>query len=104
MLDLGLGLTNLVARATSAADELTPAELIRGGERLLRLARRIRPARVAFVGITAYRSAFRQPRAQFGPQPDTIGPAQIWVLPNPSGRNVSFSLDPFRQIREELGL
>jgi TDG/mug DNA glycosylase family protein len=98
LLGLGFGITNMVARATGAADELTPAELAQGGEHLERLVRRHRPARVAFVGITAYRIAFKRPRARFGLQDEAIGDAQLWALPNPSGRNQSFSIEPFRDL------
>ena len=67
---LGLGITNIVARPTARADELSHAELIAGGERLQALVRRWRPAAVGIVGITAYRVAFASPRAAIGRQPD----------------------------------
>ena len=103
MLRLGFGITNLVARATGAADELTRAELALGGEALERLVRSRRPERVAFVGITAYRTAFRRPHARFGLQQQTLGNAQLWILPNPSGRNQSFSVEPFRELARSIG-
>ncbi|WP_435021210.1 G/U mismatch-specific DNA glycosylase [Tundrisphaera sp. TA3] len=102
LLALGFGITNLVARSTGAADELTPAELVLGGEELGRLVALHRPKWVAFVGITAYRTAFRRPRARFGPQEESIGPSRLWVLPNPSGRNQSFSIGPFRDLARFL--
>lgn len=102
LLGLGYGITNMVARATGAADELTPAELALGGVALERLVLHHRPERVAFVGITAYRLAFRRPRARFGLQCETIADAQLWALPNPSGRNQSFSIEPFRELNRSL--
>ncbi|MGQ0574702.1 MAG: G/U mismatch-specific DNA glycosylase [Pseudonocardia sp.] len=89
---LGLGITNLVARATARADELAPAELVAGGERLRALVERMRPAWLAVVGVTAYRSAFAAPRAAVGPQQAPLGETSVWVLPNPSGLNAHWQL------------
>jgi TDG/mug DNA glycosylase family protein len=88
----GLGITNLVARATARAAELDPAELRVGGERLLALCEQTRPRVLAVVGVTAYRTAFGHPHADFGPQPEPLGPALVWVLPNPSGLNAHKTL------------
>ncbi len=67
LLPLGYGITNVVARATATADELTQAELLEGGRRLTAKARRYRPRILAFLGIGAYRVAFARPRATLGP-------------------------------------
>lgn len=87
----GIGISNVVHRATARADELTKAELVEGGRQLQELVRRVRPRVVAVAGITAYRSAFGQPRAVPGLQPpdltDAWGDAEVWVVPNPSGLN-----------------
>ena len=88
---LGLGITNLVARASARADELTPAELQAGGERLAALTRKLRPPWLAILGVTAYRAAFARPRASVGPQDERIGGARVWILPNPSGLNAHWS-------------
>jgi TDG/mug DNA glycosylase family protein len=88
----GLGITNIVPRATARADELSVAELVAGGERLRNLVRSHRPAALGVVGITAYRVAFAAPRATVGPQPDTLGTTLVWALPNPSGLNAHWSL------------
>jgi double-stranded uracil-DNA glycosylase len=95
----GLGITNLVDQATARADELTAAELRTGGQRLLALVERHRPAWVAVAGVTAYRAAFGRPRAVIGPRPERLGPAGLWVLPNPSGLNASW---PLGRIAEEF--
>jgi TDG/mug DNA glycosylase family protein len=87
LLVYGCGITNLVSRATTAAAELTIAELREGGLRLERKVRRYRPRWVAIVGITAYRTAFDRPRALLGEQPEQLATAGLWVLPNPSGLN-----------------
>ena len=83
----GLGITNLVARASARADELTTAELREGGARLVERVHQWSPAVVAIAGITAYRTAFGARRAVPGAQPETLGGAQVWVVPNPSGLN-----------------
>jgi double-stranded uracil-DNA glycosylase len=90
LLRLGIGITNLVARTTASADELTPEELRDGGAKLERKVRRSKPEVVAFVGVTAYRIAFGRPRARIGPQEERLGGARLWVLPNPSGRTAAY--------------
>jgi TDG/mug DNA glycosylase family protein len=83
----GLGVTNVVPRATARADELTREELRAGGAALVRRVEEWAPRVVAVAGITAYRAAFGQPRATAGPQPDRWGSSEVWVVPNPSGLN-----------------
>jgi TDG/mug DNA glycosylase family protein len=94
LLALGLGITNLVNRATARADELTPAELVAGGERLVATVRKFRPQWLAVVGVTAYRAAFGFKDAKMGPQPsvEAFAPTKVWVLPNPSGLNAHYDL------------
>jgi double-stranded uracil-DNA glycosylase len=83
----GVGITNLVRRATARADELTAEELRAGGEELVATVARVRPRVVAVAGITAYRSAFGVRRAVPGRQPEPLAGAELWVVPNPSGLN-----------------
>ncbi|QBF44846.1 mismatch-specific DNA-glycosylase [Janibacter limosus] len=83
----GIGVTNIVRRATARADELTPAELREGGERLRATVRGARPTVVAVAGITAYRSAFGARSARVGEQAEGFEGARLWVVPNPSGLN-----------------
>lgn len=93
LIERGIGISNVVHRATARADELSAAELVEGGRRLQQLVRRVRPRVVAVAGITAYRAAFGQRRAVAGLQPadddarEAWGDAQVWVVPNPSGLN-----------------
>jgi double-stranded uracil-DNA glycosylase len=88
----GLGITNLAPRATAQASELTDDELRDGGVRLLALIAAFRPSAVAVAGVTAYRTAFRRKHATIGPQEERLGPARLWILPNPSGLNASWTL------------
>jgi double-stranded uracil-DNA glycosylase len=87
LLDRGIGITNLVARATAKASELSADELRAGGERLRGFVAAHRPAVVAVAGITAYRSAFGVRDAVAGRQPEPFEGAELWVVPNPSGLN-----------------
>ncbi|MET8149041.1 G/U mismatch-specific DNA glycosylase [Actinoplanes sp. NPDC049668] len=96
----GLGITNVVARATARADELSPAELVAGGKLLADLVARWRPRYLAVLGVTAYRAAFARPKARMGPQDEPIAGVPVWVLPNPSGLNASWQID---RLAEEFG-
>ena len=102
----GLGITNLVARATAQAAELDAAELQAGGERLLALVAAHRPCVLAIAGVTAYRTAFGCPRAAVGPQPAWPAGPPVWVLPNPSGLNAHTSVpllaQELRKLQETL--
>jgi TDG/mug DNA glycosylase family protein len=102
LLGLGLGITNIVARATARADELDAAELRAGGQALGKLATSLGVSWVAILGVTAYRSAFSVPRAAVGLQPEPLGGAQVWILPNPSGLNASWSMPRLAQAFGEL--
>ena len=86
----GLGVTNLVARATARADELAGEEIRAGLAPLARLVRRRRPPYVAFLGVSTYRIAFDRPQASVGRQAETFEGAEAWVLPNPSGLNAHY--------------
>jgi TDG/mug DNA glycosylase family protein len=102
LLQRGYGITNIVDRATGAADELSAKELIEGGKRLKEKILPYRPAIVAFVGMTAYRTAFDRPHAPVGRQPETIGHSRIWLLPNPSGLNAHYGFQDFVRLFTEL--
>ncbi|MFP5245365.1 MAG: G/U mismatch-specific DNA glycosylase [Thermoanaerobaculia bacterium] len=90
LLELGYGITNVVARATAAADELTRDELLEGGRVLTKKVRKYTPRYLAIVGVGAYRTAFERPKAKMGLQEETIGGTKVWVLPNPSGLNANY--------------
>lgn len=81
LLARGFGITNVVDRATAAADELAAVEFPEGARRLERKVRRYRPACVAFLGITAYRTAFGRPRAVSGRQDERLAGSAIWACP-----------------------
>ena len=102
LLKSGYGLTNLVARATAGADELSPGEFVAGRRRLARKVRRYRPRTVAFLGLGAYRHAFGRPQATLGRQPETFEGAAVWVLPSPSGLNANYQMPALVQLFRRL--
>jgi double-stranded uracil-DNA glycosylase len=93
LLARGLAITNVVARATARAAELTTDELRAGADALRARLRRWRPAVVAIAGVTTYRVAFRRPTAQLGEQDERLIGAALWVVPNPSGLNAHETVD-----------
>ena len=106
LLTLGYGITNLVARATATADELTSDELLAGKKRLARKVKQYAPRVVAVLGIGAYRSAFQEKTATLGLQPKQLANSALWVLPNPSGLNAHYQLadlvEHFGTLRETV--
>lgn len=92
LLGYGLGITNVVARASARADELSDEEYREGGRILAEKVARLRPRWLAVAGVTAYRVAFGDKRARIGPQERAIGTTRIWALPNPSGLNAHWTL------------
>jgi double-stranded uracil-DNA glycosylase len=103
LLGLGLGITNIVARATARAGELRPAEFPAGARILTAKITRLRPRWLAIVGVTAYRTAFGHRHAAVGPQDEAIVETRVWVLPNPSGLNALWTtpklVEAFRELR-----
>jgi double-stranded uracil-DNA glycosylase len=89
---LGIGITNLVGRVTSAASELSAAELREGATQLEVKVEKLQPRCVAVLGLQAYRTAFRRPQAVIGRQPELLGGALLWLLPNPSGLQAHYQL------------
>lgn len=102
LLDRGLGITNLVEGASRAAGSLTPAQLRAGAERLEAKVAQLEPAFVGVLGMLAFRTAFRRPDATVGEQPGGLGPARLWLLPNPSGLQAAYSYDQMVTLFAEL--
>ncbi|MCD2468230.1 MULTISPECIES: G/U mismatch-specific DNA glycosylase [unclassified Streptomyces] len=91
LLAYGLGITNVVARPTARADELSREEYVEGGRILTAKVELLAPRWLAVVGVTAYRTAFGEPKAAIGPQERVIGSTRVWALPNPSGLNAHWT-------------
>ena len=104
----GIGITNLVARATARAAELDADELRAGAEHLATTVAERQPRVVAVAGITAYRSAFGRPKASLGHQHERLAGAELWVVPNPSGLNahatVATLAADYRAVGEAAGI
>jgi TDG/mug DNA glycosylase family protein len=98
----GVGITNLVERATAGAEDISSEELRRGARRLERKVRRLEPAWVAILGLGAYRTAFGRIEANVGPQNRRIGRSRVWLLPNPSGLNAHYQLPDLVRAFTEL--
>lgn len=92
LLAVGVGITNLVTRATATAGDISGDELRQGAVRLEEKIAALRPRTVAFLGMQAYRTAFGRPRATVGPQPERLGGSDVWLLPNPSGLQARYQL------------
>jgi TDG/mug DNA glycosylase family protein len=102
MLKFGCGITNLVARTTRKAEEITREELASGRKILEAKITQYRPKILAVLGMGAYRKAFDRPKAGIGLQPETIGATTIWVLPNPSGLNANYQIADLTKLFAEL--
>lgn len=93
LLQYRCGLTTVVDRATSRADQLAHGEFISAATRLQRKIARYAPTSVAFLGKAGYCALSNQRNVAWGLQAPRMGNATIWVLPNPSGRNRAFSVE-----------
>jgi TDG/mug DNA glycosylase family protein len=103
LLDVGLGITNLVDRTTATAAELSSDELRRGAASLRRKVAKHRPQAVAFLGLGADRTACGAPRAPLGEQPERLCGGVVWALPNPSGLQAHYPLEALAAQLRDLG-
>jgi TDG/mug DNA glycosylase family protein len=97
----GVAITNIVRRATARASELSRQEYRDGAAELVARLERLAPRVVAIAGLTAYRTAFRAPRAVAGEQPDGLAGARLWVVPNPSGLNAHETVESLARAYRE---
>ena len=102
LLALGCGITGFVRRATASASELTRQEYIDGGKKLVTRVEKYQPKILAVLAMTAYRTAFKRPKAGLGLQDERIASTQVWLLPNPSGLNANYQLPDFIRLFREL--
>lgn len=106
LLQTGVGISNVVPRATASAAELTREDFVAGGRLLAAKVKKYRPRILAILGVGAYRQAFARPKAVIGEQVERVHSARVWVLPNPSGLNANYQLPDlvrlFRDLREAV--
>lgn len=108
LISRGIGITNIVNKATARADELSREDLHEGAAAVEAFVRERQPKVLAILGITAYRTAWRRPKANRGRQDEAIGDTEVWVLGNPSGLNahetVDTLADDFRVLATAAGI
>jgi double-stranded uracil-DNA glycosylase len=102
--DRGIAITNLVAHATARASELSSADLRAGAAALEIRLSDWRPRVVAIAGVTAYRTAFRRPKAELGRQEERLAGAELWLVPNPSGLNAHETVDTLAARYREVAI
>ena len=100
--EFGIGITNLAGRVTAAASELRTSELREGAIQLEAKVEMLRPRCVAVLGLQAYRTAFLRPEATIGPQPELLGGALLWLLPNPSGLQAHYQVPEMTEMFKSL--
>ncbi|MBR7989040.1 G/U mismatch-specific DNA glycosylase [Burkholderia cenocepacia] len=104
ILRYGCGLTAVVPRPTASADQLSRAEFVAAAAGFEQKVAHHAPRFVAFLGKAAYAALSGQREVAWGLQPSPIQQARVWVLPNPSGRNLAFGLDDLVDAYRELHL
>jgi len=102
LLERGYGITSFCKRTTARADELTTAEFVEGGKLLVKKLEKYKPQTLAVLGITAFRAAFRQPKAKLGLQEEKIAGIDVWVLPNPSGLNAHYQVEDLGKLFKQI--
>ena len=98
-----IGITNLVARVTATAKEISTAELAEGVELLREKVAHVGPKVLAVLGLGAWRSAVDK-WAQLGRQPEPFSGAAVYVLPNPSGLQARYQLPELGALFAEVRL
>ncbi|QJI45477.1 G/U mismatch-specific DNA glycosylase [Pseudomonas sp. ADAK2] len=98
------GLTAVVDRPTARADQLSLKEFTAAAKDFEQKIARYAPRFVAFLGKAAYGALTGQRDIAWGLQPKTFGGAAVWILPNPSGRNLAFTLDQLVDAYHQLYL
>jgi len=86
----GIGMTDLVKRATTSASEIAADEYRHGIERIERLANWLKPKALCMVGLSGWRAAVDS-RAKAGAQPERLGGRPVYVMPSTSGANARTS-------------
>jgi TDG/mug DNA glycosylase family protein len=108
LLDRGIGITNLVPVTTRSATDLSAEQLREGAVILEKNVAQWQPAFAAVLGMQAFRTAFRQPRATIGEQVALLSGARLWLLPNPSGLQARYGLGEmvplFTELRRAAGI
>lgn len=101
LLEFGFGITNIVARPSRTAAEITKEEFRQGREILREKLVRFRPLIAAYAGIGVYKEFALKKEVSGGRQPDSVVPGVTdFVLPSPSGLNRLLFADQLAFYRE----
>ncbi len=95
----GLGLTDLVKRASKSASEVTRKEFMEGGKALRAKLEPLAPRVICFVGLTGYRAAF-DPSARLGAQSSRWGASRLFIVPSTSARNARYRKEIVRWFKK----
>lgn len=98
----GYGITAVVKRPTVRATELATHEFIAAAEEFEITIRQFHPRFLAFLGKPAIEALSKHAPVRWGRQRVSFGGAEVWVLPNPSGLNRTFSLEALVNAYREL--
>jgi len=102
LLTYGCGITAVVSRPTTRASDITTAEIHAAAPVFEAKIRHYAPRTVAFLGKRAVHALLPGEDLPWGPQRFRIADTPIWLLPNPSGLNRTFSLDALVAAYAEL--
>ncbi|NPV92864.1 MAG: G/U mismatch-specific DNA glycosylase [Firmicutes bacterium] len=102
LLEIGFGLTNIVARPTRSADEITREEYRHGRDLLREKLVRYRPRVACFVGKGVYEAFSHKSGIGWGAQEPSVVPGVVdFVAPSSSGL-VRMKLEEIVEIYREL--
>jgi double-stranded uracil-DNA glycosylase len=102
LLEYGCGISAVVSRPTTRADEIRPAEFRAARPEFEAKMRRYAPSVIAFLGKRAFATMINRADIGWGRYPEEFAAATAWILPNPSGLNRSFSTADLVQAYGEL--
>lgn len=92
LLEYGCGISAVVSRPTTRADEIGPAEFRAARPEFEAKMRRYAPSVIAFLGKRAFSAMVGRPDIGWGRYPEQFAAATAWILPNPSGLNRNFAM------------
>ena len=106
--DAGIGFTDVVKRASSSASDLRAADFNKWAPLTLTKLIDNAPLVVCFNGLTGFTwfakyALDKKVKPLLGEQPERINGSRVFVAPNPSPANASFSLDVITDWYRKLG-
>jgi TDG/mug DNA glycosylase family protein len=102
LLEYRCGITAIVRRPTNRAQDVSPEEFRQARLSFEATMQHYAPRAIAFLGKRAFSIMIGRPDATWGRQSSKFAKTMAWILPNPSGRNRSFTLDALVSAYSEL--